>query len=169
MPPFPPREHLTSSLLAFGREVAIIVIAASIILAGMRYLGLNKLPQVADVGGKTLHADAASPMVGDQVTVSGLSFTPYARTVLLLTNKSCKYCAASTEFHRRLLTTAAMKHESTAVLVPDLPSHKSYAGDLGIEPGLLHAWSDLNFTVAATPTVLLLTAMEPLRQCGSAG
>ena len=99
------------------------------------------------------------PEVGSKVELAGLDLSVEDRTLLLVLQKGCHFCAESGPFYQRLAREAAERGgrvKLLAVLPQDADEGRRYLSELGVPVERVAQASPGSLDVTGTPTLIML-------------
>jgi thioredoxin-related protein len=139
-----------SRRLEVAANVAIIVVAVLVCFVVVKtyLLGGPARPQ----------QQAQSPAIGSKVSVPDVDWGKNGRTLVLVLQKGCHFCAESASFYQRLVRDTAGREglRLVAVLPQKVEEGKQYLNDLGIRIDEVRQASSNDLGVQGTPTLLLV-------------
>jgi hypothetical protein len=96
--------------------------------------------------------------VGTKVNLSGVEWAKNGKTLLVVLQKGCRFCAESAPFYQRLVRDTAGREglRLVAVLPQQVDEGKQYLNDLGVLIDEVRQAPPNDLGVRGTPTLLLL-------------
>jgi rhodanese-related sulfurtransferase len=143
------------------REVGILAIAAVIATIGYA----NVRPALARWYQNAFGPRKAATtelVTGGVISLKGFSIPASDLSLILIVSPSCRYCIASESFHRSLSEQARKRNLPLYLAVPSRSEAKDYINSSGIVGQVLD-WSDLNFHVDGTPTLVMMDSEHVAR------
>jgi hypothetical protein len=139
-----------SRRLEVAANVAIIVVAVLIcvVLVKTYLLGGSAKPQ----------QQSPAPAIGSKVSVPDVDWGKNGRTLVLVLQKGCHFCAESAPFYQRLVRDTAGREglRLVAVLPQQVEEGKQYLNDLGVPIDEVRQASSNDLGVRGTPTLLFV-------------
>lgn len=138
-----------SRRLEVAANVAILVVAVLIcaVLVKTYLLGPARPQQ-----------QSPAPAVGSKVSVPDVEWGKNGRTLVLVLQKGCHFCAESAPFYQRLVRDTAGREglRLVAVLPQQVEEGRQYLNDLGVPIDDVRQVSPNDLGVRGTPTLLLV-------------
>jgi hypothetical protein len=139
-----------SRRLEVAANVAIIVVAILVCFVVVKtyLLGGSARPQ----------QQSPAPATGSKVSVPDVDWGKNRRTLVLVLQKGCHFCAESAPFYQRLVRDTAGREglRLVAVLPQQVDEGKQYLNDLGVLIDEVRQAPPNDLGVRGTPTLLLL-------------
>jgi thiol-disulfide isomerase/thioredoxin len=139
-----------SRRLEVAANVAIIVVAVLVCFVVVKtYLpGGSARPQ----------QQAQAPAIGSKISVPDVDWGTNGRTLVLVLQKGCHFCAESAPFYQRLVRDTAGREglRLVAVLPQKVEEGRQYLTDLGVPIDEVRQASSNDLGVRGTPTLLLV-------------
>jgi hypothetical protein len=131
--------------LELAANVAIIVVAAVLCAVLVKTYLLAPTPQ----------APQQQSLVGARVPVPEVDWRGNGRTLLLVLQKGCRFCAESAPFYQRLAREAGQAR-LVAVLPQQVDESREYLRELSVPVGEVRQAPFKDLGVRGTPTLLLV-------------
>jgi thioredoxin-related protein len=138
-----------SRRLEVAANVAIIVVAVLVCFVVVKtYL----------LGGSARPQQSQAPAIGSKVSVPDVDWGKNGRTLVLVLQKGCHFCAESAPFYQRLVHDTAGREglRLVAVLPQQVEEGKQYLNGLGVPIDEVRQASPNDLGVQGTPTLLLV-------------
>jgi thioredoxin-related protein len=139
-----------SRRLEVAANVAIIVVAVLVCFVVVKtyLLGGSAKPQ----------QQAQAPATGSKISVSDVDWGKNGRTLVLVLQKGCHFCAESAPFYQRLVrdTVGREGPRLVAVLPQQVEEGRQYLNDLGVLIDQVRQAPPNDLGVRGTPTLLLV-------------
>lgn len=97
-----------------------------------------------------------SVQVGDRLSLDGVNWAANKNTLLMVLDKDCRYCQASTPFYKKLVREAAGAVALVAVMPHDLETSREYLRNSGIQVESVVRADLVDLKIPGTPALLLV-------------